>query len=166
MCHHLSTRWRTHSCSAAHSKGQHSPLPSTLIMHLPSDPSPASHFLRWGCSATPPLLSSSRLLPLPQRLSAPHHQQPHTLTPSLCQPRIWRPRGATDSLPVASRSWAEREGPPAAAWNTHPSSQHPSSAHQDGQERVYLKAQKFPTWQGWQRDLRQRWRRDRGKTRG
>lgn len=120
MCPHLSTRWRTHSCSAAHPRAQHSPLPSTLIMHLQADPSPASHFLPLGYSATPPLPSSSRLLSLPQRLPTTHHHQPHPLTPSFCQPRIWRPRGATDSLPVASRSWAEREGPPAAAWNTHP----------------------------------------------
>lgn len=116
------------------------PLPSTLIMHLQADPSPASHFLPLGYSATPPLPSSSRLLSLPQRLPTTHHHQPHPLTPSFCQPRIWRPRGATDSLPVASRSWAEREGPPAAAWNTHPSSQHPPSARQDGQERVYQEA--------------------------
>ena len=28
LCHHLSTRWRTHSCSAAPSEAQHSPLPA------------------------------------------------------------------------------------------------------------------------------------------
>lgn len=46
-----------------------------------------------------------RLLFLPQRFCSPcappapppHHHQPHPLTLSLCQPYIWRPRGATDS---------------------------------------------------------------------
>lgn len=136
-----------------HSEARHGLLPNTLIMYLRADPSPASHFLPSGYSATPPLHPqpagsspslSARLLP------PPHHHQPHPLALSLCQSCIWRPQGATDSLPVASRSWSRREGPPAAAWNTHPSCQHPPSALQDGPGEGLLggSTRKLPTWQG------------------
>lgn len=109
-------------------------------------PQPSFSLSSQGLFCHTPSTLRQRLLSLPQRFCSPcappapppHHHQPHPLTRSLCQPYIWRPRGATDSLPVASRSWAKREGPPAAAWKAHPSSQHPLSAPttRNSKERV------------------------------
>lgn len=125
----------------------------TLIKHQPrGDPSPASHFLPFGYSATPPPSSARWFLSLPLCLPIPPTTTSPAPTPSLCQPCIWRPRGATDSLPVASRSWAEQVGPPAVAWNTHPPRQHPPSAHQHqpGDGLAGGSLGKLPIWKGWQ----------------
>jgi hypothetical protein len=44
----------------------------------------------------------------------PTTSSPAPSNPPSASEYIWRPPGVTDSLPVASRSWAEQEGPPAA----------------------------------------------------